>query len=393
MSARQTPQRSRPVRSRAGQVIGDVSGAFADLGAFLPLVIGVLLIGSYDASGLLAGFGVFAIATGLIYRRPVPVQPMKAIAALAITGGMSAAAVSASGFIIGAALLIFAAAGLIEYLRRAVPRTILFGVQLGLGVSLIVTSAGLAGDAIWAGLAVLGFLAVLQRTGLQMAGGLIVLSCGVTWAAVTDSAALPQLAAGWHPPTLQLPSLSAFVEALETGVLPQLALTITNAVLLTAAIAADYFPKDAGRISPRNLALSTGGLNVLLAPFGAMPMCHGAGGLAAQYGQGARTGLAPVIFGAACLALGLFAAPNALAWLSLTPAPVIAALLAFAGFQLMSIRRLAMLRPACLAIIGLTALTCVFVNVAAGLAAGVAAELIRSRLLRGFAALQPSRNP
>ncbi len=366
---------------------GDISGAFADAGTFLPLVIGLLVLGAYDASGLLVGFGVFAIATGLIYRRPVPVQPMKAIAALAITGGMTAAAVTASGLIIGAVLLFLGAAGLINHLQRLVPRTILFGIQLGLGVSLILTSAGLAGDGLWLALAILACLGALQFTGLRIVGCLLVIMGAAAWSVLSGAAELPGGSAGWHLPAFTLPALPDFQQALETGVLPQLALTIANAVLLTAALASDYFPAERTRINARNLALSSGGLNVLLAPFGAVPMCHGAGGLAAQYGQGARTGLAPVVFGTVCFALGLLAAPDALAWLSLVPMPVVAALLAFAGFQLMSVRRLTALRPACLAIIGLTALICVFVNIAAGLIVGILAELIRSRILKAQAPL------
>ena len=82
-------------------------------------------------------------------------------------------------------------------------------------------------------------------------------------------------------------------------------MTITNAVLLTAALARDHFPERKERTTPRNLAMSSGLLNILLAPFGAIPMCHGAGGLAAMRAQGARTGLAPIVFGVACLVAAL----------------------------------------------------------------------------------------
>jgi SulP family sulfate permease len=372
------------------QWIGDVSGAFADLGTFLPLVIGLLILGAFDASGLLFGFGVFAIATGLIYRRPIPIQPMKAIAALAITGGMSAAAVTASGLIIGGVLLFLGATGLINHLQRAVPRTILFGIQIGLGLSLVLTSAQLAGEELIAALIILSALAALQFSGLRIIGCLIVLTCAVVWSLTFGGADLPSMPSAWHVPVIAVPDLPDFLQALETGVLPQLALTIANAVLLTAVIASDYFPQDKGRASARNLAFSSGGLNILLAPFGAIPMCHGAGGLAAQYGQGARTGLAPIVFGTACLALGLLAGSNALAWLSLIPIAAVAALLAFAGFQLLNVRRVPAQRPACLAIIGVTALVCVLVNVAAGLLIGGFIELLRSRWVREGLFRQPT---
>ena len=55
--------------------VGDLSGAFADLGTFLPLVIGMFAVQRLDPVGLLVGFGLFAWATALIYRRPVPARP------------------------------------------------------------------------------------------------------------------------------------------------------------------------------------------------------------------------------------------------------------------------------------------------------------------------------
>lgn len=376
-------------RDGSRQWIGDISGAFADLGTFLPLVLGLLAVGAFDASGVMVGFGIFAIATGILYRRPVPVQPMKVITALAITGGMTASAVAMSGGIIGLVLLVLGATGLINHLQRAVPRTILFGVQLGLGLSLLSTSAELAGAAPWPGLAALGLLVAFQFSRLRIIGCLIVLCGAVLWSLTFGMSEIQAGSFEWSLPDFHQPDFTALHQALKTGVMPQLAMTISNAVLLTAALAADYFPQDRHRMSARNLALSSGGLNLLLAPLGAIPMCHGAGGLAAQYAQGARTGLAPVIFGISCLTLGVFAGPNAAAWLSLVPMPVIAALLAFAGFQLVNLNRLYNLRWSCLAIIGLTALICVLVNAAAGLMAGVLAEFIRSRLLRGHMSPPP----
>ena len=359
--------------------IGDLSGAFADLGTFLPLVIGLLLIGEHDPSGLLVGFGVFAIATGLIYRLPVPVQPMKVVAALAIAGGMSAGAIMASGLLVGATLLALGISGLIGKLDRLVPRTVLFGLQLGLGLHLVIAGIGLTGAYLWQGALLLGALIFLQTTPMRSIGCLMILAGGVAWS-LTQAAAIPPSAIpGWHLPSLVPLDLQAFAWAIETAFLPQLALTLTNAVLLTAALSAEYFPKSKDVVSPRKLAISSGALNLLLVPFGATPMCHGAGGLAAQYHQGARTGLAPLIFGASCLLLGLFFASKALLWLMLVPMPAVAAILAYAGFQLATPKRLFLVSGPCLVIILATALISLLVNVAAGLVFGLLAELLRSR--------------
>ena len=57
----------------------ELSSAFADLGTFLPLVLGLIVVAGFDPVGLL-GFGLFAIVTGVVYRRPIAVQLMKAAA-------------------------------------------------------------------------------------------------------------------------------------------------------------------------------------------------------------------------------------------------------------------------------------------------------------------------
>ena len=116
--------------------LGDVSGAYADLGTFLPLMIGVFAVQRLDPAGVLVGFGVFALVTALVYRRPVPVQPMKAVTALAIAGGLTTAGVAATGLLLGVLLTGLAAFGLVGRLGRMIPPTVMSGIQLGVGLYL-----------------------------------------------------------------------------------------------------------------------------------------------------------------------------------------------------------------------------------------------------------------
>ena len=120
-------------------------------------------------------------------------------------------------------------------------------------------------------------------------------------------------------PQLIIPSWPEVWRSFEIAVLPQLSLTLTNAVIVTASLARELFPSTGAIASERRLALSSGLANVLLCPFGAMPMCHGAGGLAAQFRFGARTGLAPIIFGAVLLVLAIAFADHAGALFALIP--------------------------------------------------------------------------
>lgn len=363
-------------------VLGDVSGAFADLGTFLPLTLGVLALGGLDPAAVLICFGLFALATAAIYRRPVPVQPMKAVAAVALAGGLAADSIVASGLVVGAALTLLAVTGGIEKLSRQIPQSVLAGVQLGIGLHLAWYGLALIGEHLFTGLAVVAVLAGLLATPARPFAAAAALVIGTGVAIVSGTAALPVPGIGIHLPAITWPGPAGFVSALVDVAPGQIALTVTNAVLATAALSAACFPDDADRITPRRLALSTGLLNLALAPLGALPMCHGAGGLAAQYRFGARTWLAPAIFGTSCLVLGVLFGDGAIGLLALVPAVVLGALLAVAGGELAISRRLFDGKPSCLVVILVTGAACVLVNVVIGLVAGMAAEALRAAIVR-----------
>lgn len=62
----------------------EVAGAFGDLGTLVPFVVGYITINRLDPQGVVLGFGLLAVATGIYFRTPMSVQPMKAIATAAI---------------------------------------------------------------------------------------------------------------------------------------------------------------------------------------------------------------------------------------------------------------------------------------------------------------------
>jgi SulP family sulfate permease len=65
-----------------------------------------------------------------------------------------------------------------------------------------------------------------------------------------------------------------------------------------------------------------------------MPLCHGAGGLAAHYRFGARTAGSNLIIGLIFLLLSVFFGMHALSILYLLPMSILGVLLIFAGIQL-----------------------------------------------------------
>jgi MFS superfamily sulfate permease-like transporter len=198
-----------------------------------------------------------------------------------------------------------------------------------------------------------------------------------------NGAAMPhQIAFALSVPQLVIPTWAEVWQSLEIAVLPQLSLTLTNAVIVTASLSRDLFPATAAIASERNLALSSGLANVLLSPFGAMPMCHGAGGLQGQYRFGARTGLAPIIFGAVLLVLAIGLADHAAALFAIIPIGAVGALLILAGTDLAISRRLFDGKPSCWPVIGVTALVTLTNNPALGLILGWIAEFVRAAIVR-----------
>ena len=272
-----------------------------------------------------------ALAVAAIYRRPIPVQPMKAVAALIIVGAVTPAEAMASGLIIGTVLLVLAVTGAITRIARLVPPSVIMGVQLGVGAQLALLGLSHVQQEPLFGGAALALLLLLFLTSYRHLGSLAVVVTAASALLMTGNAPALSAGGGLYLPDMAFPTMADFQAALTTTALPQLALTLSNAVLATSAIAAEFFPEDKDRISPKRLALSTGALNLLLSPLGALPMCHGSGGLIAQHRFGARGWGAPALFGAFCLILGLGFGPQARDILMLVPLGVLSLGAIFAG--------------------------------------------------------------
>jgi hypothetical protein len=364
-------------------VVQEASGACGDLGTFIPHVIGAITVAGLAPAGVLFGFAAFLISTGLFYGLPLPVQPMKAISAVILTGGLRPGEVAAAGMIIGVVLLVLSITGWISRLARVIPQSVSAGLQLGLGLLIGVLGLKLILEMPWIGVGSLVLVFALTRIPRCPAAPIaLAVAVVVGWLIGIAGTPPPITTSTGFLHLVVVPSWAEVWRSFQVAVLPQLSLTLTNAVIVTASLSRELFPATGSIANERNLALSSGLANVLLCPFGAMPMCHGAGGLQAQYRFGARTGLAPIIFGAALLVLAIGFADHAAALFSLIPIGAVGALLIFAGTDLAISRRLFDGKPSCLWVIGATALVTVTVNPALGLVLGWVSELIRAAIVR-----------
>ena len=355
--------------------LAEFSASLADLGTFLPLVLGVLIVTQMDPVGVLFGFGIFALVTGGLYRRPIPVQPMKAVAAMGIAGMLSADAMVATTVVMGCVLLVLSLSDVITRIRRFIPNSIMHGLKLSLVVSLIVvTHSRLEWQWMDVGLLLIGLIA-LQRTPLKSLSALFMIVIGM-WLWMP----LERVSVGFDPslPTLIWPSLESFLIAMRDATLPQLILTITNALILTAVIAHAYYPEDQPRVTEQRLARSSGWANLLLAPFGAMPMCHGAGGLVAHHAFGGRSGWTMALFGLFCLILGLGFGDGVLQLLAAIPGSVMVMLVLYAAWQIADPKTMMTLKPSCYLVIGCMVVVSVFWGLFPAIVAGWLAEVLRT---------------
>jgi MFS superfamily sulfate permease-like transporter len=370
--------------SRGGFVLSlrEVSGALGDLGTLLPLMLGSIAVSGLAPLPVVLGFAAFYLATAACYRLPIPVQPMKAVAVVLLTAQLSPGALAVSGVMLGAVLLVLGLTGGITRLARIVPQSVLAGLQLGLGLALALVSLDLMATA-----PLLAAVTLALLLGLLLAprapSALIALAVAIVLAQALD---LPGAGLDIAAPAAftlpSWPSLDELQRAFGLLVLPQLSLTFTNAVLLTALVANDYFGERAAHVTPRRLSITSGLANLLLSPLGALPMCHGAGGLAAHYRFGARSGTAPLLLGLVLLALALLPGGRGLALLAAIPAAGLGALLVMAAGELAFSKRLFDCKPSCWPVIAITAAITLWADPFWGLLAGCGAELVRLAAIR-----------
>ncbi|HJY75611.1 MAG TPA: putative sulfate/molybdate transporter [Burkholderiales bacterium] len=321
--------------------LAEWAGAFGDLGTLLPFVLAYIAVVKIDPLGMLLGFGLAMIAVGLCYKTPVPVQPMKAIGAVAATQAaqtvaLTPQAVFVSGLATGLIWLALGATGLAQRLSRLIPRPIAIGIVLGLGFAFMLKGIEMmAGGWLVAGIGLALALALL--TNRHVPAMLVLLAFGAAAALVADPGLVNDLAevkAQFRLPSFALGAVS-WTDALAGVVflaLPQLPLTFGNAIVAIKEENNRLFPQRP--TSERALSLSTGLMNVFGSTLGAVPMCHGAGGMAGHYRFGARTGGAVVILGALLCAAALFFSESIVTLLRIFPLPVLGVVLFLTGAQL-----------------------------------------------------------
>ncbi|KAI3718472.1 hypothetical protein L6452_19346 [Arctium lappa] len=355
----------------------ELNGAMGDLGTYIPIVLALTLASDLNLGTTLIFTGVYNIVTGLLYGVPMPVQPMKSIAAVAISDpdfGIPEA--MAAGICTGVILFLLGVTGLMRIAYRLIPLPVVRGIQLAQGLSFAMTAVKYIrkvqdfsksksnGNRNWLGLdgLVLAIICVCFITIVSGAGdedevededendhgdnkrrnwrrivaylpsAFIVFLLGVILAFIRA----PKVIKGFKfgPSSIQVMSISknAWKQGFLKGTIPQLPLSILNSVIAVCKLSTDLFPEKT--VTATSVSVTVGLMNLTGCWFGAMPCCHGAGGLAGQYKFGGRSGGCVALLGVTKLVLGLVFGSSIVKILSTFPVGVLGVLLLFAGIEL-----------------------------------------------------------
>lgn len=320
----------------------ELAGAFGDIGTDLPLVAGMILAAGLHSASVLVMFGLMQLVTAFVYRIPMPVQPLKAVAVIVITQQVAPEMLYGGGLAVGLVMLALSLSGAIGWIARTVPVAVVRGLQLGLGIqlALLATRDYMPSDgARGVILAAVAFIIVIALLGnRRLPAALPVIGLGVIYAMVFKlSGADFRNAFGLSLPEVRPVSWDAVVSGFVILALPQIPLSLGNSILATRQLAHDLF--SARGITVGRLSLTYALMNIVNPFFGGVPTCHGSGGLAGHHMFGARSGGSVVIYGSFFLILGLLFANGFSQVVQIFPLPVLGVLLLFEGVALMSLIR------------------------------------------------------
>jgi hypothetical protein len=312
------------------------AGAFGDIGTLIPFVVAYITIVEVPPLGLLFMFGIALMASGLYYRTPLPIQPMKAIGAAAIAGGIGPAALYGSGLTTGLFWLVAGVTGAIRPIARLATKPVVRGIMLGLGLSFMVDGINRMKTApVLAGIALVVTYLLLSNPKIPAMFALLII--GVASAVIMNPQTLPELAKihiGFKLPVFSIPMISW--SDLVTGTLlftiPQIPLTLGNAVIAIVAENNELYPDR--KVTEKKIAISQGIMNLISPLFGGIPMCHGAGGMAGHVRFGAKTGGALVILGSLLIFIALFFSDSISIIFKIFPNAILGVILFFAGSEL-----------------------------------------------------------
>ncbi|KAJ8429392.1 hypothetical protein Cgig2_002014 [Carnegiea gigantea] len=392
---------------------GELNGAMGDLGTYIPIVLALTLARNLDLGTTLIFTGVYNMVTGAIYGVPMPVQPMKSIAAVAIANpDFGIPEVMAAGICTAGILLVLGVTQLMELVYKLIPLSVVRGIQLSQGLAFAMAAvkhirkeqdfakSKTLGDRPWVGLDGLLLAIVCACLIIVVNGGGEEREnegrdLGLILAFVRGPKVVKGFKFGPSPIHVMKISTHSWKDGFIRGTIPQLPLSILNSVVAVCKLSADLFPTK--YFSATSVSVSVGMMNLVGCWFGAMPCCHGAGGLAGQYKFGGRSGGCVALLGMAKLIIGIVLGSSIVKVLDQYPVGVLGVLLLFAGLELAMACRDMNTKEESFVLLLVTSVSLVGSGASIGFLCGIVAHfLLTLRILdkpQSFPGLWTRRNP
>ncbi|MBI3601973.1 MAG: transporter [Candidatus Omnitrophica bacterium] len=316
----------------------ELSGAFGDIGTDFPLIVGMILTAGLDATSVLVMYGLMQMATGLIYQRPMPVQPLKVVAMIVITQKLTGPTLYGGGLAIAFIMLLLTLTRSLDWLARSVPKCVVRGIQAGLGLNLALLALkdyvgrdGVNGYILAAAAFVLILFLLPNK---RFPAALAVIGLGLVYAFVFKlNLSDLKTAVSVHLPSLSIPSSHDIWTGFLLLAIPQIPLSLGNSILATRQVNDDLFPQRP--LTIRKIGFTYSLMNFISPLFGGVPVCHGSGGMMGHYTFGARTGGSLLIYGGMYLILGLFLSQGFSKVINIFPIPILGTILFIEALALM----------------------------------------------------------
>lgn len=324
--------------------INELSGSLGDLGTFLPLVIALAKLNLIKINTVLFYAGLLNILTAFSWDIPMPVQPMKSIASIAITEGLTSQEILTSGILTGSIVFVLGITNFIDKINKHIPLSLISGIQFGLGLKMSINGIKLISDTNWNQIdgiitgIILSFLTYFSFNIKRFPSALILTLLGITYSIIkliyySDNIIEYKFVTPFSIDEIKTVETYDWYNGFIKGSLPQLPLTLLNSVISVCKLSDDLFPNNK-KTTRKSVAISVGLMNIITCPFGGLPMCHGAGGLAGQYKFGARNGASILLLGIIKIMISLTLGNILIILLDIFPQCILGTLLLFSGYEL-----------------------------------------------------------
>jgi len=315
---------------------------------------------------------------GVKFNLPLPVQPQKTIGTVAISRHWNSDLVISTGFGTGVIWFLLGFSKKLNYIVNKVPIIAVRGIQLGLAFILGWTGILLFGENI-----ILGFISIsiilLLIKNKPIPSAIILTFGGILIMFFTGVISITELKLGIPTLSFGIPTWNNFLYGMIYAGIAQLFLTLTNVMIATVVLIKELFPEKEG-IDANTLAFNMGAMNLINPFLVGMPLCHGSGGLMAQYAFGARTGGSMILEGIMELFLGLFFSDTLFLLFTKFPMAILGAMLIYTAFLLGKIA-FRDFNIKTFPIILISAIFSYFINIAIGFLIGITLYYIFKKLI------------